>query len=108
MGASTNSSFSPVGIKRIIPHPDFEIIVIPKNLTDAPPNNAKWAQDIAVIELDSKLEWSELLQPACLPQPQQTDELYKDGRMAMAAGEGGREGGKKVAEIHFYEVYLSG
>ena len=86
MRAIADSSLSPVGIKRIVPHPAFEILDIPDNLTSTPANHANWAKDIAVIELDSKLEWSPLLQPACLPQPQQKEDLYRDGRMATTSG----------------------
>ena len=75
-----------VGITRVVPHPGFETVDTQQRLEDVPKNNAAWAKDIALVVLDRHLNFDGSVQPACLPKPDQMQELYRDGRSALVAG----------------------
>ena len=60
-------------VNRIVNHPSYN------------PSKSKVVDDIALIELDQEAEWSDWVQPSCLPNP---DKDSYTGMMATVAGWG--------------------
>lgn len=81
---SSNASSRIVSVKKAIKHPEYS-------------HTTKSVNDIALMRLKEEIEWNDLIQPACLPNP---DKDSFSGHVATVAG-----WGKSDREKRFTYVY---